>query len=242
LWQVTQSAFSGNFSLGLAKTPLAVKAIFSSSRGLALRQIVDHKLMGPFHDLVWVWPATVFLLEVTEPSSVGLWHTFGSLPRSGCGRSGSTLMPMAFHSLASSFRTERQAADLNPHLKTPVRRSVQIEVLGFLHGGEEFRGVQHVGYAIRVGPWTVLHVGDAEMSESNFKTFGLVRERIDVALLPFWFLLAPEGQNLVKKHIQPKRTIAIHVPDTSASELSEASRKIKMAFPNRRFSLRKWKM
>lgn len=92
--------------------------------------------------------------------------------------------------------------------------------------------MQHVGYAIHVGPWTVLHVGDAEMSERNFKTFALPRERIDVALLPFWFLLAPEGQILVKRCIEPRRTIAIHVPNASTAELADASEKIKAAFPS----------
>jgi L-ascorbate metabolism protein UlaG (beta-lactamase superfamily) len=64
---------------------------------------------------------------------------------------------------------------------------VAIDVLRLLHAGKEFRALQHVGYVVHLAEWTLLHVGDADMSEANFKNLTLEREKIDVALVPFWF-------------------------------------------------------
>ena len=109
---------------------------------------------------------------------------------------------------------------------------VGIDVLGLRHGGEEFHAVQNLGYVVRLGHWTLLHVGDADATEENFKSFNLQREGIDVAFLPFWFLMTPEGQALVREYVRPKHIIAVHVPSASRSELKKAFHDIKALFPD----------
>jgi L-ascorbate metabolism protein UlaG (beta-lactamase superfamily) len=109
---------------------------------------------------------------------------------------------------------------------------VGIDVLGLRHGGEEFHAVQNLGYVVRLGSWTLLHVGDADATEENLRSFNLQQEGIDVAFLPFWYLMTPEGQALVREHIRPKHIIAVHIPRASASELEKPSRDIRAAFPN----------
>ena len=109
---------------------------------------------------------------------------------------------------------------------------VEITVLRLRHGGEEFYALQNLGYVIRAGSWTLLHVGDADPTEENLRNFHLERERIDVAFLPFWYLLTSEGRTVVRAYIHPKHIIAVHIPSASVSELQKASRDITMSFPN----------
>jgi len=66
----------------------------------------------------------------------------------------------------------------------------------------------------------------------SFGSFNLQQEGIDVAFLPFWYLLTHEGQALVREYIRPKHIIAVHIPHASASELQKTSRDIKAAFPD----------
>lgn len=111
---------------------------------------------------------------------------------------------------------------------------VGIDVLGLRHGGEEFHAVQNLGYVVRLGRWTLLHVGDADATEENLRSFNLQQEGIDVAFLPFWYLMTPEGQALVREHIRPKHIIAVYVPHASVSELHKATGdiRIRAAFPD----------
>jgi L-ascorbate metabolism protein UlaG (beta-lactamase superfamily) len=109
---------------------------------------------------------------------------------------------------------------------------VGIDVLGLRHGGEEFHAVQNLGYVVCLGRWTLLHVGDADATEENLRSFNLQQEGIDVAFLPFWYLLTPEGQALVREHIRPKHIIAVHIPHASVSELHKATADIRAAFPD----------
>ena len=111
---------------------------------------------------------------------------------------------------------------------------VGIDVLGLRHGGEEFHAVQNLGYVVHLGRWTLLHVGDADATEENLRSFNLQQEGIDVAFLPFWYLMTPEGQALVREHIRPKHIIAVYVPHASVSELHKATGdiRIRAAFPD----------
>ena len=132
-------------------------------------------------------------------------------------------------------RIRAQIREVTPAWKQ--RQSLQengvgIDVLGLRHGGEEARAVQNLGYVVHLGGWKLLHVGDADATEENHRNFHLEREGIDVAFLPFWYLLTADGQRVVRTYIRPKHIIAVHIPNASASELQKAFMDIKVAFPD----------
>jgi hypothetical protein len=58
------------------------------------------------------------------------------------------------------------------------------------------------------------------MTEENFANFRLHEEGIDVAFIPFWFLLSENGRSLVRQHLNPKQVIAVHVPPAESQALS----------------------
>ena len=95
---------------------------------------------------------------------------------------------------------------------------VKVKFLGLRHGSERFKWIENLGHLIEAGGKKFLHIGDADMSEENFSAFKLYEESIDVAFIPYWYLLSKSGRTLVEKQFKPKHVIAVHVsPSESAS-------------------------
>lgn len=106
---------------------------------------------------------------------------------------------------------------------------IDFEVLGLRHGGENFRWIQNLGHIINLGGKKLLHIGDADTALDNFEKFNLDEAGIDIAFIPFWFLLEKDGQTIVRDHIKPKHIIAVHISPGEAKKVSE---QIKQLFPD----------
>jgi L-ascorbate metabolism protein UlaG (beta-lactamase superfamily) len=106
---------------------------------------------------------------------------------------------------------------------------IDFEILGVGHGSERFRSVQNLGHIIKLGGKKLLHIGDADTSAEIFEKFNLDEEGIDIAILPFWFLLDKNGQTVIKEHIKPKHIIAVHISPIEAKKIAE---QIKQVFPD----------
>lgn len=105
---------------------------------------------------------------------------------------------------------------------------INLKGLGLKHSGANFSWIQNLGYVIELDGMKFLHIGDADMTEENFSSLGLVEEKIDVAFIPYWFLLSKAGRAIVQNQIRPKRVIAVHVPPAEAAQVAE---QVKLAYP-----------
>ena len=122
--------------------------------------------------------------------------------------------------------------EVTPPVKKRVKMrvsGVDLEVLGLEHGSERFRWIQNLGHVIHLGGKKILHIGDADTSVKLFDSFDLDKEEIDIALLPFWFLLDEYGQIIVRDHIKAKSIIALHISPINGSKAVE---QIRQAFPD----------
>jgi L-ascorbate metabolism protein UlaG (beta-lactamase superfamily) len=106
---------------------------------------------------------------------------------------------------------------------------IDVEVLGLGHGTERHASIQNLGHVIKLGGKKLLHVGDADTSAEIFGQFNLDEEGIDIAFIPYWFLLGSEGQAVIREHIKPKHIIAVHI---SPSESAKVAGQIKQVFPD----------
>ncbi len=106
--------------------------------------------------------------------------------------------------------------------------AIEIDVLRLRHTRQNHRWIQNLGHVVTLGGVKVLHLGDAEMAVDNFEAFDLADEAIDVAFIPYWYLLSGEGRSLVRDHIKPKHLIAVHLPPTGAED---TIRRIHSYFP-----------
>jgi L-ascorbate metabolism protein UlaG (beta-lactamase superfamily) len=105
---------------------------------------------------------------------------------------------------------------------------IDFEILNLRHGTGRHATIQNLGHVIKLGGKKLLHVGDADTAVENFEKFDLDQEGIDIAFIPFWYLISSEGQTIIKEHIKPKQIIAVHI---SPSESEKTIAQIKQLFP-----------
>src|SRR4030095_14475303 len=110
--------------------------------------------------------------------------------------------------------------------QTPVEvNGIKIKDLGLRHSGSNFTWIQNLGHVIELGGKKLLHIGDADMTAENFAAFNLAQEKIDIAFIPYWFLISPEGRAFVKDQFNPKQIIAVHIPPRDAEEVIKQLKK-----------------
>ena len=102
---------------------------------------------------------------------------------------------------------------------------VKIKFLGLRHSGERFKELQNFGHLIEIGGKKLLHIGDADMTAENFSAFNLAAEKIDVAFIPYWFLLSEDGRKFVREQFNPKHIIAVHIPPDEAQDVIDQLKK-----------------
>lgn len=96
-------------------------------------------------------------------------------------------------------------------------RGVPVRVLRIRHNPARRLPEQHVGFLIGSGT-RVLHVGDADPAGDNFTLLkGL--PPVDLALLPFWYLLDDANRRFVGESIRPRRILGMHVPPQDADKV-----------------------
>ena len=116
-----------------------------------------------------------------------------------------------------------------PAWKTKVAHEingVKLTVLGLRHAGPHFSWIQNLGHIIEIDGKKLLHIGDADMTEENFSSFHLAQEEIDVAFIPYWYLLSSSGRSLVREQIRPKHILAVHIPPAEAVQVTEQLGKV----------------
>ena len=106
---------------------------------------------------------------------------------------------------------------------------IEFEILSLRHGTGRHATIQNLGHVIKLGGKKLLHIGDADTAVENFEKFNLDEEGIDIAFIPFWFLLGADGQTIVRDHIKPKQIIAVHI---SPSDSEKVTAQIKQVAPS----------
>lgn len=86
---------------------------------------------------------------------------------------------------------------------------IRVTALDLPHNPTRTPRAQNIGYLIRLNGITILHVGDADPTAQRYAPHNLPAERIDVAILPTWYLT--EASALVRRHIAPRKVVASHV-------------------------------
>lgn len=126
---------------------------------------------------------------------------------------------------AMGVTASKQLVASNPERREKVEvNGITVDVLNVMHSGMRPQ-VRHRGYIVHIGGEKVLHLGDADGSKQNIEPQHLSEDRIDLALVPEWYLDANNGGSTVRASIKPRRLIFIHVPPQDAKEASELANK-----------------
>ncbi len=99
-------------------------------------------------------------------------------------------------------------------------KGIQVRMVRIAHGGARWSAMQNVGHIVELGGMKFLHIGDPSYGKKDFERLQLFRDNIDVAILPFWFLTAAKGREIVDKLIKPAYLIAVHVPPNDVNSIT----------------------
>jgi L-ascorbate metabolism protein UlaG (beta-lactamase superfamily) len=91
---------------------------------------------------------------------------------------------------------------------------ISFEVMELHHG----RGVpfQNIGFLIEIDGFKMFHMGDTQINHGEIGVHALNQEKIDVAFVPFWFLIDEVGVEMVRKAIAPAKIVPMHIPNAGA--------------------------
>jgi L-ascorbate metabolism protein UlaG (beta-lactamase superfamily) len=130
---------------------------------------------------------------------------------------------LASQQVVDSLRGRITAADIGPRVmaravargasRRDTVNGVPITVLGLAH-----HDLQHYGYIVEIGGRRVLHVGDTDDGAKSFPAFRLDTMRIDVALLPQWMGMRPQGREMIERWIKPRHVAFIHLGSSERSQ------------------------
>ena len=95
-----------------------------------------------------------------------------------------------------------------------------VRVLRIRHNPTRRLPEQHVGFLIGETR-TVLHVGDADPMADNFAVLATAPP-VDVALLPYWYVLTESSRRMVTTAIAPRQIVAMHMPVAERAALAQA--------------------
>ncbi|MEM9293825.1 MAG: MBL fold metallo-hydrolase [Acidobacteriota bacterium] len=99
--------------------------------------------------------------------------------------------------------------------------AVRVVLMELAHGGARHRTIQNLGHLVTLGDWTVLHVGDADLDPEVFRRQGIHRAGVDVAVLPFWYLLQPEAVKALEELLGEVVLVVTHVPPKDVEAVAE---------------------
>lgn len=116
--------------------------------------------------------------------------------------------------------------------------AISIEILNLHHGRDRRPLVENLGFVIDFDGFRILHVGDTEASLDEFARYDLAARRIDLALVPGWFLAEPEWARITRS-LAPRALVAMHLAEPgaprswfgSAGSLAKRKDLIREAFP-----------
>lgn len=101
---------------------------------------------------------------------------------------------------------------------------IKVDVLRLSHGGGRFANVVNFGYVVHLGGQRVLHLGDAHLNDATRGPLEKHARGVDIACIPYWWLMNADGRGYVLDTLKPKHVIAFHVPPKEGEAVSKLLR------------------
>jgi L-ascorbate metabolism protein UlaG (beta-lactamase superfamily) len=116
---------------------------------------------------------------------------------------------------------------------------IDVEVLNLHHGRRRKPPVENLGFLVRVGDVSFLHMGDTEATAEEIGSLDLRDKHIDLAFVPFWHLEERQTARSYLDAIGAAKVVAMHIPAANAppsylapgNDLEDLIRRIEDAAP-----------
>ena len=89
-------------------------------------------------------------------------------------------------------------------------KGIDLEIYNLRHGLN--RPIQNLGFHIHIDGKQILHIGDAqEITTDDLKVNGIDNKEIDIAFMPYWYLIYKDDRNVFQDIIRDSEVIAMHL-------------------------------
>ncbi|MEQ1893930.1 MAG: MBL fold metallo-hydrolase [Planctomycetota bacterium] len=124
--------------------------------------------------------------------------------------------------LGAEATKERLFARLPEARARLAERELGLELVRLPHsGGARTAAVQNLGHVLTLGGVRVLHVGDAERESAELDAYDLEAMKLDLALVPYWWIDDAAGLARVRALTGARELVAMHVPPDELAEVKE---------------------
>lgn len=97
--------------------------------------------------------------------------------------------------------------------------SAHVSVFLLSHGTGKYARLQNFGHLVDFDGIRILHIGDAAMAPEDFEKAMLHLDKLDVALIPFWFFQPGPGMAVVERFMDATHKFAVHIPPAEMEEV-----------------------
>ena len=88
---------------------------------------------------------------------------------------------------------------------------IAVKMFRTLHSGD-LESPHNLMYLIKMDGRTIFHEGDSAGKMETFDAFDFAKEKIDLALVHYWFPLHPDGARIIQEVLKPDHVGLIHLP------------------------------
>lgn len=223
---------------GVMVTYLANEGVLLTAGGKGV--LIDALFRGGVTGYAQVQPATLSKLERAEPpydkiSLVLVTHRHGDhFDRESVATHLANNKRAVLLSCEQVTKSVHQAAidtgpmaarirDIHPQGSEKIQQTVDgiaVDVLKLSHGGGRFANVLNFGFIVHLGGKRILHIGDAHLNDATRAPLEQHAVGVDVACVPYWWLMDGDGRAYVRDVLKPKQVIAFHIPPAEADEVA----------------------
>jgi L-ascorbate metabolism protein UlaG (beta-lactamase superfamily) len=111
---------------------------------------------------------------------------------------------------------------------------VKVTAFPLKHGA-----TQNLGYRLELAGRKLVHLGDADPSEENFRTL-TTAGNVDVALVPFWWLVNEKAVSFLKTTWKPAGVVVFHFGTTDLDSVANVERTLPQVWAATRPESRKY--
>ena len=128
--------------------------------------------------------------------------------------------PEATAMLPSGLR--RRVRALRPKPGSPAQVGAGVATVRAFRLGHDH--TSNLGYRISICGKALAHLGDADVSDASFATL-MQAGPVDVAMVPFWWLLDPTAAEFITQRWKPRKTIALHLATNDGAYAEQLRKK-----------------
>ena len=115
---------------------------------------------------------------------------------------------------------------------------ITMEIFNLHHGRNST--VENLGFLMEIKGRKIFHMGDAESTSSDLEPLALADKKIDLAFIPFWYLVEGSWRETIRLAVAPRRIVVMHLPAPDAGDSyieslggwDKVAEGIKKAYPN----------